>query len=238
MARFFAAARRAVTAVFYAAAVSCAAFGFGAALTACAKDKADDKTLLLYAKASSAYAKGNYNETAELLSTVKNFVPALVLNGKALYFCDDTAGAESNFRKALRLNPSSAEASLFLARLLRDSGRNDEARRTVEALIRNNPQDIRALRLASDLAGGDSESAAAFLNQAVEASAESALVFIDRARLRWIGGNGEGAMEDLRRAEALLPWDTALSRSIRELRFLIASGTEKARENETTEEDK
>jgi tetratricopeptide (TPR) repeat protein len=227
MARFF--DRR----VFCAALAACLVFG-----AACAKN--DDKTLLLYAKASSAYAKGNYTETAELLAAVKNFTPALVLRGKALYFCGDDAGAETDFRNALRRSPSSVEASLFLARLLRDSGRDGEARRRAEALLRDNPQDIRALRLASDLAsaGGDSESAAAFLDQAVEASAESALVFIDRARLRWIGGNGEGALEDLRRAEALLPWDTALSRSIRELRFLIASGTEKTRENEKTEEDK
>jgi tetratricopeptide (TPR) repeat protein len=213
---------------------------FCAVLISCVKDRADDAALIRYAKASSAYAKGNYAETAEILAGAKNFVPALVLKGKALYFCGDDGGAESAFHKALRLNPSSAEASLFLARLLRDSGRNDEAARMAEALIRDNPQDIRALRLASDLAsaGGDSESAAAFLDRAIEASAETALVFIDRARLRWIGGNGEGALEDLRRAEALLPWDTALSRSIGELRFLIASGTEQAQINKNTEEDK
>jgi tetratricopeptide (TPR) repeat protein len=211
-----------------------------AALVSCVNDTADNETLLLYAKASSVYAKGSYAETAELLAGVKDFVPALVLRGKALYFRGDDDGAESAFRKALRLNPSSAEASLFLARLLRDSDRNDEAARRTEALIRDNPQDIRALRLASDLAsaGGDSENAAAFLDRAVEASAETALVFIDRARLRWIGGNGEGALEDLRRAEALLPWDTALSRSIGELRFLIASGTEQARINNNNGEDK
>jgi tetratricopeptide (TPR) repeat protein len=215
-------------------------FALCAVLFSCAKDRADDAALTLYAKASSVYAKGNYAETAEILAAEKNFVPALVLKGKALYFCGDDPGAESAFRRALRLNPSSAEASLFLTRLLRDSGRNDEAMRRAETLIRDNPQDIRALRLASDLAsaGGDSESAAAFLDRAVEAAAESALVFIDRARLRWIGGNGEGALEDLRRAEVLLPWDTTLSRSIGELRFLIASGTEKTRENKKSEEEK
>jgi tetratricopeptide (TPR) repeat protein len=215
-------------------------FALCTVLVSCTKDMADDAALIRYAKASSAYARGNYSETAEILAAEKNFVPALVLKGKALYFCDDDPGAESAFRKALRRNASSVEASLFLARLLRDSGRNDEAMHRAEVLIRDNPQDIRALRLASDLAsaGGDSENAAAFLDKAVEASAETALVFIDRARLRWIGGNGEGALEDLRRAEALLPWDTALSRSIGELRFLIASGTEKARENKKSGEEK
>ncbi|MDR0402614.1 MAG: tetratricopeptide repeat protein [Treponema sp.] len=226
--------------VFFAALVFCAGVVSCAGLVSCAKDKADDAALLLYAKASSAYAKGNYSGTAELLDGAKNFVPSLVLRGKALYFRDERAGAEACFRRALRLNASSVEAALFLARLLRDSGKNDEAARVTETLIRNNPQDIRALRLASDLAaaGGDSESAAAFLDRAVEASAESALVFIDRARFRWIGGNGDGALEDLGRAEALLPWNTALSRSIGELRFLIARGNKQTEESEKTEEDK
>ncbi|MDR1506121.1 MAG: hypothetical protein LBI67_03370 [Treponema sp.] len=203
------------------AVVCCAAI-----FISCGNGGADEKTLAVYARASSSYANGDYREAVEILEGVKNFIPARVLRGKSMYFCNDNAGAESELREVLRDNASSVEASLFLVRILRDSGRNGEALHMAEVLIRDNPQDIRALRLASDLAsaGGDSESASAFLDQAVEASAESALVFIDRARLRWIGGNGKGALEDLSRAEVLLPWNTTLSRSIGELRFLISSG--------------
>lgn len=70
------------------------------------------------------------------------------------------------------------------------------------------------------------EAAAAFLDRAVEAAAESALVFIDRARLRWIRGNNEGALEDLRRAKDLLPWATPMIRSIENLEKTIAAKSE------------
>lgn len=188
-----------------------------------------EKTLALYARASALYAAGDFAGASDLLYKAENFAPALVLRGKALYFHGKDADAEASFRRALRLNPASSEASLFLARLLRDHGDGDGARRAAELLIRDNPQDIRALRLASDLASarGDDENAAAFLDRAVEASAETALVFIDRARLRWSAGNGAGALEDLSRAEILLPPDSSLSRSLDALRFRIAAETNK-----------
>jgi tetratricopeptide (TPR) repeat protein len=183
-----------------------------------------EESLALYARASALYTAGDFAGASDLLKAEK-FAPALVLRGKALYFCGKDTDAEASFRRALRLNPASSEASLFLARLLRDRGDGDGARRAAEALIRDNPQDVRALRLVSDLASarGDYENAAAFLDRAVEASAETALVFIDRARLRWSVGNGPGALEDLSRAEILLPADNSLSRSLDALRFRIAA---------------
>lgn len=192
---------------------------------ACAKDRGDDAALMLYAKASVFYEEGKFGESAALLAAEKNFSPALTLRGKALYFCDDEDGAETCLRRALRLNPSSAEASLFLARLLHDKGKNEEARALTETLLRNDPQNIRALRLASIEASArdDSESAAAFLDRAADASAETALVFIDRAKLYWTAGNGEAALEDLARAETLLGKNTSFARSIAELRLRISA---------------
>jgi tetratricopeptide (TPR) repeat protein len=203
-----------------------------AALFAACAGSADEKTLFLYVKASAAYERGNFEEAADIASEAGNFAPALVLRGKALYFRGDAAGAEAALRQALRRNPASAEAPLFLARLLRDQGRDGDARVLAEALLRDNPQDIRALRLASDLAAvrGDGESAAALLDRAAEASSETALVFIDRAKLRWTGGNREGALEDLSRAEALLPRNSYLSKTIGEIRFLIRANSYRGEE--------
>jgi tetratricopeptide (TPR) repeat protein len=194
-------------------------------LASCAKDRADEEGLLLYARASSAYANGNFETAADLLADTGSFTAALVLRAKSLYFLDKDEDAEACLRKALRLNPASAEAQLFLVRILRDGDRIQEAEVLIENLLRGNPQDIRALHLASELASrrGDTEAEAALLDQAVEASAETALVFIDRARLRWAGGNGKGAMEDLSRAEILLPWNTPFSKSIGELKSIISS---------------
>jgi tetratricopeptide (TPR) repeat protein len=158
-----------------------------------------------------------------MLENERKFFPALLLRSKALYFLGRGEEAEVLLRRTLRLHPGSGEAALFLARILREQGRDEEARRITETLLQNNPQDIRALRLASDLAAqrGDMEDAAALLDRAVEASAETALVFVDRARIRWTAGNGGGALEDLRRAELLLPWNTALNKGIRDLRTVI-----------------
>jgi tetratricopeptide (TPR) repeat protein len=194
----------------------------------CAGQKADEETLLRYVQSSAEYSQGNFAKAADMLSNTGGFAPALVLRGKALYFSGSLEDSEKSLRRALKYNPRSAEASLFLARIFREQGREDEARKMAELLIGDNPQDTRALRLGADLAfqGGDAETAAALLDRAVEASAETALVFIDRAKLRWTGGNGAGALEDLRRAEALLPGDSYVSRSIGELRFRIASAIE------------
>lgn len=183
----------------------------------------DEEAWLLYGKASAAYSKGRFEESAELLEKARSFPPAQALRAKSLYFCNRVEEAERLLRGVLRRNRGAAEAAIFLARILREQGKDEEAQQLAEALLRDNPQDIRALRLASDLAGqrGDAENAAALLDRAAEASAETALVFVDRAKLRWNAGNGTGALEDLRRAELLLPWNTSLGRGIRDLRTVI-----------------
>jgi tetratricopeptide (TPR) repeat protein len=92
-----------------------------------------------------------------------------------------------------------------------------------ESLLADDPLDPRILRFAAELAGdaGRTGSALAYLDRAAEASAESALVFVDRARARWIAGRGKEALEDLEKARVLLPWNTPLVRSIHNLESAI-----------------
>ena len=192
------------------------------------KDKADENTLLQYSRALSTYAQGNFEETATILENLRKFPPALLLRSKALYFSGKGNEAETILRRFLRSNPASGEAALFLARILREQGKEEEARQLAEMILTNNPQDIRALRLASDLAfqRGETEDATVLLDRAVEACAETALVFVDRAKLRWTSGNSSGALEDLRRAELLLPWNTGMNKGIRDLRTVIETKEE------------
>ena len=196
---------------------------FFTALFISCKDKTDEETLILYSRASAAYTQGRFDETSSMLEKVKNFSPALVLRSKALYFSGRGNEAEILLRRILHKTPGSGEAALFLARILREQDKEDEAQKLTEMMLQNNPQDIRALRLASDLAfqRGDTEDAAVLLDRAIEASAETALVFVDRAKLRWTTGNGRGALEDLRKAELLLPWNTSLNKGISDLRTVI-----------------
>ena len=83
----------------------------------------------------------------------------------------------------------------------------------------DNPHDVRLLRLAANLAmeQGDPARASALLDQAAELAADGALVLLDRARLRWIAGRGNDALEGLARARAMLPWETPIVRSIIQL---------------------
>ena len=191
-------------------------------LVSCSRSP-DKETIRLYARASEAYAQGRFSETTELLHGVKKFPPALTLRAKAEYFSGNFEDAEKSFRGTLKFLPSSAEAKLYLARILRERGDLDGSARLVELLFADNPQDIRALRLAAELAfeNGKHGEAAVFLDKAAELSAESAMVLLDRARFRWAAGRGEEALEDLSRARAMLPWDTPLLHSILNLEKTI-----------------
>ncbi|MCL2765840.1 MAG: tetratricopeptide repeat protein [Treponema sp.] len=183
----------------------------------------DTETIRLYVRASEAYAHGRFLETAEILRRQNNFPPALILRAKAEYFSGDFDKAEKSCRRAIKLRPSSLEASLYLARILREKDDPENAAKIAESMLADNPQDVRILRFAAEIASdaGKYDEAAVFLDRAAEFSAENAMVLLDRARLRWIAGRAEDALDDLKRARAMLPWDTPLLRSINNLENII-----------------
>jgi len=185
--------------------------------------KADKRTILRYVQASEEYGQGKFEETLETLKREKKFPPSLLLRAKAEFFAGDIEKAEKTCRKLLKIQPSFYEGKLYLARILREKGDSDKAAKVTESLLADYPQDIRALRFAAELAGEAKkyDEAAIFLDKAAELSAESALVLLDRARLRWVAGKGTEALDDLTRAKAMLPWDTPLLRSINNLEKTI-----------------
>jgi tetratricopeptide (TPR) repeat protein len=187
------------------------------------KNTHDAETIRLYVRASDVYSLGRFAEAAEILRSQNNFPPALILRAKAEYFSGDIDNAEKSCRRAIKLRPSSLEAKLYMARILREKGNLAGAVKTLEDLLADNPQDIRALRLAAELEMemGNFGEAALLLDRAADLSFESAMVLLDRARLRWIAGRGSDALEDLSRARAMLPWDTALIHSISNLENII-----------------
>ena len=193
--------------------------------SACVPPEAGDAVLLLYARSQDVYREGRFAEAAAMLAGETKFVPSLALRGKAQYLSGDLAAAGKSLKRVLALKPEHAEASLFLARLYRETGDKKEAQKLTEKILECNPCDIRVLRFAAELArerGAAGEAAsAALLDRAVEASAEAALVFLDRARLRWIGGNGGGALEDLGRAKALLSSDSPVLKAVETLESII-----------------
>jgi tetratricopeptide (TPR) repeat protein len=184
-------------------------------LFSCSQE-ADIETIRHYARAREMYAQGRFAETTEILNGMENFPPALMLCVKAEYFSGNLEKAEKNCRKMIKIRPSSLEAKLYLVRILRENGETENAVEEAESILADNPQDISALRLAAELAVemGKNDDAAILLDRAAELSAESALVLLDRARLRWVAGRKNEALEDLSRSRAMLPWDTPLIRSI------------------------
>jgi len=211
-------------------AVFCAIFYDAFCTASCSAENTkspDTETIRLYVRASDAYAQGRFTETADLLQKQNKFPPALILRAKAEYFSDNFDKAEKTCRRALKLRPSMLEANLYLARILREKGDLAGAEAVIESLLADNPQDIRALRLAAELATDNKkyDDAVIYLDRAVEFSAESAMALLDRARLRWtVGRSTESltkALEDLSRAKAMLPWDTPLLRSILNLEKTI-----------------
>ena len=188
----------------------------------------DAETMRVYVRASDAYAQGRFADAAEILQKQNKFVPALILRAKAEYFSGDWEEAEKTCRRAIKMRASSLEASLYLARILREKNNPEEARSVTEELLADNPQDIRALRLAAEISSdaGRYDEAVIFLDRAAEYSAECAMVLLDRARLRWVSAGSDetalqSALDDLSRAKAMLPWDTPLFRSISNLERTI-----------------
>ena len=194
-------------------------------VASCFTPNTDDETLRLYIRSQDVYREGRFSEAALMLKGETKFVPSLVLRGKAEYLSGDLFGAKKSLERALHLRPHDLEASLFLVRVLRETGESGEAQKLMDKILEVNSMDIRALRLAAELArdrGISGEAAAAaLLDRAVEASAEAALVFLDRARLRWVGGNRSGALDDLGRARVLLPHDSPVIRAVETLESII-----------------
>ena len=193
----------------------------------CAKSP-DAQTVRAFVRASDAYTQGRFFETVEILQKENKFPPAVILRAKAEYFLGNLENAEKSLRRAIKLRPSSLEAGLYLARVLREKGDLTGAQALAESLLADNPQDIRTLRFAAELAfdAGRFDETSILLDRAAEFSAESALVLLDRARLYWVAGRtGEAAqlaaLNDLSRARAMLPWDTPLLRSISNLEEII-----------------
>ena len=190
----------------------------------------DDETMILYARAQSVYAEGRFKEAAAMLDSrrsLKKFVPALVLRGKALYFASELDEARSVFTRALKLRPSQTESNVYLARIYREQNDEEAALSIVENLLADDPSNIRALRLAAQLAAGRTGpgeiSASAYLNRAAEAAGETSLVLLDRARLRWREGRGAEALQDLHGAKGLIPAQTPIYRTIENLEAVIAA---------------
>lgn len=181
--------------------------------------EASPELLRRYSRLLTAYSAGRFDTVAEESQSLGSFFPALILQGKALFFLGKIDEAEGVFTQALQRRPHNVEGILFLARIWGEQGQGARAQGLLERILTEDPENVRALHLASTLGGADAEGP--LLDRAAQALSEGALVFIDRGRFRWRRGDGDGALADLRTARALLPSQSSIQKSIGALESII-----------------
>lgn len=180
----------------------------------CRAASGSDATLKTYIAAASAWDAGDCSGALELanacVGAYSDFQPAVLLRGKALFLLGDDDAAIATLSKAVSLSPRAGQAALWLARAYRARGDLKEAQRVCDSALQADPSNIAMLRLASMLAidGGDAGAARAFLDRALDGASEAGMAFVDRASMRWAGGDRLGASADIEAALVLLPTDS------------------------------
>ncbi|GMO48514.1 MAG: hypothetical protein Ta2G_04300 [Termitinemataceae bacterium] len=202
-------------------------------LAACTAQAADEQTLQTFSRAHETYSQGMLQETVELLkakntnAATQRFIPSLILRGKAEYFSGNIQSAEKTFRKVLKLNSAQSEAQIYLSRILIENYKDDEAKKILQTMLANDPNNISALRLSAELAKdgtakGNVE-AAAFLDRAVAITKENAFLFLDRAQDYWIMGKNDEALANIEIAKSLTPLNGSLYKTLSDLENTISN---------------
>ncbi|AEJ19207.1 tetratricopeptide repeat protein [Gracilinema caldarium] len=184
--------------------------------------KLSGHTLEQYQQALELYNQGRFQDVVQITAASKPSYPTVMLQGKALFFTGNYKEAERALTKALELRPASVEARLYLAYVERSFGNDEKARTIAEDILTDDPDNYKAYRVLAEL----SEHGAIkqrYLNQALAAMGEGALLFVERARIRWIAGDGSRALEDLVAALTLIPEDSTLRSPVLALQKTITS---------------
>jgi len=172
---------------------------------------ASEAAIGAYAQALERYSAGDMVGAAaraeRSLGRSGRFLPALLLLGKASLLSGDEEKAVAALKRALAATPRAGEAAVWLARAYRASGLAAEASALCAIAVSADPGSVTALRLMASLASDDERlaDAKAYLDRALEASAEVGMAFIDRASIRWASGDRTGALADLDAAVTVLP---------------------------------
>jgi tetratricopeptide (TPR) repeat protein len=163
-----------------------------------------------YTQALGLYSDGRFKEAAQIVRTSsKGHYPTQILCGKALFFTGDYSGAKTALQEALRLRSTSVEARLYMAYIQRASGHIKDAQKIAEDILVDDPENLRALRLLADLAEGQGAKTA-YLDRAISGMGEAALLFVERARSRYVSGDCSGSLQDISAALSLLPENSSL----------------------------
>ena len=131
-----------------------------------------------------------------------------IIRGRVKLLQSDFIAAEADFRAALQLDEKSAEAQVFLAELLRDTRRSDEAEPLFRSAMLSAEYQTRAATGLSEClrAKGDFAEAEQLLVAAAARDPKDGAAATELGRLLFENGQYEAAMKRLQLATELRPW--------------------------------
>ncbi|MGE3819502.1 MAG: tetratricopeptide repeat protein [Isosphaeraceae bacterium] len=140
-----------------------------------------------------------------------DFRPWYASGATMLRLGDRYSTAVEVFREALKRQPDHAPSRIGLAEALIGTGESRESGALVDALLRENPDDPRVLRLAARRArlASDDASTIHFASEAIARDADDVEARVIRGQSLLRSGQAAEALEDARHATSLAPRDTA-----------------------------
>jgi tetratricopeptide (TPR) repeat protein len=202
---------------------SVAFFAIAAIISGCSAQKPSQADLDAYLKARDLYLRGAVEEAASAVSLIESrtgaFHQARLLEGKILFFQGKMPEAERVFRQLSSRFPGYTEAQLWMLRAFQAQGKKKEAEVLLSEVLEKNPGDPRFLHQAGilRLATDDITGALGFFRRSQEYATELSQSYVETARIQYRFGMIDPALSDLARAQALLPPDSSVRRSLIDL---------------------
>jgi len=160
-----------------------------------------------------ALAKRNGKDAVQTFRTVLHDQPELAtvhfLLGQAYLLTGENRLAKESFERAVALYPGQVDARRSLAALENQSGRHQQARKQLDDLLKQRPDDLAALDMLMmvDLVTKNWVEAEHTLERLRTASKDSAVAIMAEGRLRQAQGQLDKASTAYKRAMALSPDD-------------------------------
>jgi len=183
-----------------------------------------------YLAARDFYYQGDLDQATDMLGRIRSrgqrFHPARMLEAKILFFRGNWIDARRILERLLRTRPNYPEAELWLIRTMQAEGELEGAESRLREALEYDPGNPRLLHLAGllKLEKGDMDAALELLGRAKDFSSELANSFVESARLFHRFGFREKALEDLSKAQAMLPADSTMTKPLLDLERILQGG--------------
>ncbi len=191
-------------------------------ITACSRP-IPEEALKQYMQGEDYYVRGQVEAALAVFSRVAKQTPRLTqasfMQAKSLYLLGRPKEAQAVLEDLLRREPRYNEAQIWLARIEVQQGETAAAEKLLSQLLSFDSQDARLLYLMALVKSdqGKVQDAISYLQRAGATEEETARVHIELGRLYYRFSLDDKARAELDRAALLLPVDSTLAGSVKEL---------------------